>query len=112
MSQRKNPQCEPVTIKAVADSGAMSNLWSFHQYLKCGLKKSDLQRVNMEIRAANKNKINILGAFEAVITGQSPSGAKLESQTLVYVSDSVNDFFLSFDTMIDLRIIDKAFPTI
>ena len=56
--------------------------------------------------------INIVGAFEAVITGQTPNGSKLTSSSLVYVSDSVNDFFLSFDTMLDLGIINKAFPTI
>ena len=101
-----------VTIKAVADSGAMSNLWSMHQYLSSGFKASDLQKVRMNIRAANKNRINIIGAFEAVITGQTPTGSKLTSTSLVYVSDSVNDFFLSFDTMLDLRIINAAFPTI
>ncbi|XP_035829370.1 uncharacterized protein LOC118478945 [Aplysia californica] len=31
---------------------------------------------------------------------------------MVYVSDSVSGFFLSYDTMIDLGIIDKHFPTI
>ena len=66
----------------------------------------------MVIRAADKNRINISGAFEAMIQGQSPNGEKVTSSCLVYVSDSVNDFFLSFDTKLDLGILDQAFPSV
>ena len=36
----------------------------------------------------------------------------MTSSCPVYVSDSVNDFFLSFETMLDLGILGSAFPTI
>ncbi len=101
-----------VTIKAVADSGAMSNLWGLRQYLDSGFKQEDLKIATMDIRAANKNRINIIGAFEATVQGHSPDGDTVSSSCLVYVSDSVNDFFLSFETMLDLGILGDAFPTI
>ena len=112
MVKQSHTQGPAVHIKAVADSGAMSNLWSMKQYLSSGFKAADLQKVRTNIVAANKNRINIVGAFEAVITGQTPTGSNLLSRSLVYVSDSVSDFFLSFDTMLDLGIIGAAFPTI
>ena len=97
---------------AVADSGAMSNLWSLKQYLACGFKREDLKTASLEIRAANTNRLNIIGEFEATVQGQSPSGNVISSYSKVFVSDSVNDFFLSFDTMLDLGILGNAFPTV
>ena len=94
---KRHKNTPQAAIKAVADSGAM------YKYLKS---------VSMDVRAANKNHINTVRAFEAVIQGYSPSGETISSSCLVYISDSVNDFFLSCDTMLNLGIIDKAFPTI
>ena len=109
---QKNKDQPVTTIRAVADSGAMSNLWGLQQYLQSGYKKSDLKVVNMNIRAANKNRINIVGAFEAMLEGRTPSGETISCLSLVYVSDSVNEFFLSFDSMLDLGIINQAFPSV
>ena len=101
-----------VTVMAIADSGAMSNLWSLEQYLGCGFKKEDLKPASLDITAANRNRMNIVGVFEAIIQGQSPDGETASSSSPIYVSDSVNDFFLSFETMLDLGILGRAFPTI
>ena len=101
-----------VSIMAVADSGAMSNLWGMRQYLESGFRKQDLRTASLEITAANKNKMNIVGVFEATIQGQSPNGETVSSSCAVYVSDSVNDFFLSYETMLDLGILSSAFPTV
>ena len=79
----------------IADSGAMSNLWSLEQYLGCGFKKEDLKPASLDITAANRNRMNIIGVFEAIIQGQSPDGETASSSSPIYVSDSVNDFFLS-----------------
>ena len=100
------------TVSGIVDSGAMSNLWGLKDFLKCGFSMSDLIKVNMDIRAANKNPINIVGALKATITSKTPSDNTISCHCLVYISDSVNDFFLSYDSMLDLGIINKAFPTI
>ena len=100
------------TVMAVADSGAMSNLWGMRQYLESGFRREDLKTASLEIRAANKNRMNIIGVFDATIQGLAPNGETLTSSCPVYVSDAVSDFFLSFDTMLDLGILGRAFPTI
>ena len=97
---------------AVADSGAMSNLWSLKQYLACGFKREVLKTASLKITAANKNRLNIIGEFEATVQGQSPPGNVISSSSKVFVSDSVNDFFLTFDTMLDFDILGNAFHTV
>ena len=96
------------TVSGIVDSGAMSNLWGLKDFLKCGFSMSDLVKVNMDIRAANKNPINVVGALRAVITSKTPNDNTISCHCLVYISDSVNDFFLSYDSMLDLGIINKV----
>ena len=66
----------------------------------------------IKIRAANKHPVNVLGAFRAVFSGSSPKGEVIKCDGVVYVSDSVQGFFLSYETMVDLLIINRDFPTI
>ena len=101
-----------VTISGIADTGAQSNLWGWEDFRKAGFRREDLQKVNVKIRAANKNRVNILGAFVANFSGMSPSNEIVRGTGIVYVSDSVEGFFLSYDTMVDLLILNKDFPTI
>ena len=62
-----------VTIMAVADSGAMSNLWGMHQYLDSESRKDDLRTASLEITAANKNKMN---KAITMMRGKSPQCEK------------------------------------
>lgn len=101
-----------VTIEGIADTGAQSNLWGLREFEMCGFSKSDLRPVVMNVRAANKNPINIIGAFKCQIQGQSPAGKTISCISNIYISDSVSNFYLSYDTMIDLCMIDMSFPTI
>jgi hypothetical protein len=97
---------------AITDTGAQSNLWSRKAFLDAGFSSSDLQPVKLNITAANSSPISIDGAFKAHLRGQAPDGRDVSTTTMVYVSKDVCDFFLSFDTMVDLEIIGKTFPTI
>lgn len=101
-----------VTIMGIADSGAMSNLWGLKNFLAAGFNENELSSVSMDIRAANKNPLNIVGAFKAIVEGKTQSGDCSKCICQIYVSDSVDDFYLSYDSMLDLGIIDRAFPTI
>ena len=53
-----------VNVQGVADSGAQSNLWGLKEFEQAGFKQSDLKPVTIKVRAANKNPINIIGAFD------------------------------------------------
>ena len=99
-------------VSALADTGAQSNLWGWKNFQEAGFCKKDLMPVSITIRAANKIPINILGAFKATFSGMSPKKEVIRCDGIVYVSDSVTGFFLSYETMVDLLIINKDFPTI
>ena len=94
----RNKNRPEALIKGIVDRGAMSNLWGLKNFTDNGFSRSDLVHVNMDMRAANKNP-------------KSPGGEIVSSTCLVYVSDCVN-FFLSYDTMLDLGIVDRSFPTV
>ena len=101
-----------IPIEGIADTGAQSNLWGWDDFRKAGFKRQDLQTVRITIRAANKHPINILGAVKATFSGVSPEGITIKCNDIVYVSDSVTGFFLSYATMVDLLIVNKSFPVV
>ena len=102
----------PVHVAAVADSGAQSDLWSLHEFLQAGFTKDDLSPVSLSLHAANKSPIKVSGALFATISGKSPTGDERECKTMVYVSPDVRSFYLSFDTMLALGILNRDFPSV
>ena len=103
---------QSTTVNAIADSGAQSNLWGLKDFEQCGFGKHLLRPVSVSISAANNQLMNIAGSFACVFEGMSPEGRSVSCKSIVYVSDAVAGFFLSYDTMLDLSIIDEKFPQI
>ena len=99
-------------VRGVADSGAQSNLCGVKDFEDAGFKLSELSPVQVKVRAANKNPINVLGAFHGVFKGIAPDGEVITCEGTVFVSDSVDGFYLSYDTMVDLLILSNNFPMI
>ena len=97
------------TITAVADSGAQSDLWSLDEYLAHGFSRSDLAPVKMTFTAANRSPIPIEGAFFATIGTQSASGVRKTCRSMIYVSSAVRTMYLSYESMLNLGIINLAF---
>ena len=64
-----HPDIMPSHETAVTDTGAMSCLWGVSNFYRCGFKDSDLIPVERTIVAANKEKINILGAILLRLSG-------------------------------------------
>ncbi|CAL8388609.1 unnamed protein product [Boreogadus saida] len=52
-----------VSISAIADTGAQSDLWSIEEFLACGLSCDDLRPVNLSLSAANRSPIAIGGSI-------------------------------------------------
>ena len=48
---------------------------------------------DVDIRAANKIPVNILGAFKATFSGMSPKNDVVSCNGTIYVSDSITVFF-------------------
>ena len=99
-------------ISAIADTGAQSNLWGYSDFVFKGFSKGDLEPVTLQINAANNQSLNIIGAFRAKFEGTSPKGKLICCYAIIYVSDSVTNFYLSCHTMRKLAIIGDDFPTI
>ena len=102
---------EFVTLEAIADTGAQSNLWSLDQFLKSGFKMSDLSPASLSLNAANKSPIRIDGVFFANIRGTSTIRNAPMCHSMVYVSRDVRSLYLSYDSMLQLGIINHDFPT-
>ena len=105
--------CQQATyIDAVVDSGAQSNVWSMKAFLDAGYSRHDLSPVTLALGAANKSRIRIQGAFVTRISSTAPTGKTIHCRAVVYVSEDVDDFFMSYETMIDLGIVGPEFPTV
>ena len=101
----------PVDLDAVADSGAMVDIWSLAMYLRSGFTLDDLTPASLPLEVANKSAIDIEGAFFATITGIASNGSPISHKSMVYVSKDVSGFYLSEDTMFGLGMLSKDFPT-
>ena len=101
-----------VDIDAVVDSGAQSDLLSLSSFLSAGFKQADLCPVTLNVSAANRSPIQIEGAFFARISGRSPRGDIVTCRSMVYVSSTVQDTYLSHSTMLNLGIVGSDFPAI
>ena len=101
-----------VSVPCIADSGAQSNLWGFVDFKRRGFCAQDLSPVTISISAVNNHSLKIIGAFHAEFEGKSPSGVRVTCRDIVYVSDSVSHFYLSYNTMKNLAIVDEQFPTV
>ena len=99
-------------INAIVDCGAQPNLWSFAEFKKAGFTSDLLSPAAVNISAADDHPMSIVGTLECTLQGRSPEGDIITTRSLVYVSDAVVGFFLSYDTMLNMGIVDHQFPRV
>ena len=99
------------TVAAIADTGAQSDLWFLSHYLSCGFRQEDLHPINPSLSAANRFPIVIEGAFFAKLTTIYPSGERTSYRSMVYVSSSVREMFLSYETLLNLGLLANELPS-
>ena len=100
-----------VEVEAIADTGAQSDLWSLADFLSCGFTRDSLLPVTLSLSAANRSPIVIEGAFFAKLTARSRHGEVSFCRSMVYVSSTVWDMYLSYDSMLSLGILATDFPS-
>lgn len=108
----KCPQPNSRRVKVVTDTGAQSCLWGLSSFLQCGFNQSDLLPVKRSMVAANREKIDIVGAMFVELCGNDDKGQMHTANVMVYVSPSTSKFYLSRDALIKLAIIGNDFPRI
>ena len=101
-----------VSIAAIADTGAQTNLWGFDDFSKAGYGTVRLQKPSVKLFAANKQAIDVVGGLEVELSGQTPLGDMVSCKAMVYISKSVSGFFLSYGALMDLFILDENFPIV
>ena len=97
-------------VTAIADTGAQSDLWSFEDFLARGFTRTDLHPIRLSLSAANRSPISIEGAFFAKLTTRSPKGKESSCRSMVYVSSSVQDMYLSYESLLNLGLLSSDFP--
>ena len=99
-------------ITAIADTGAQSCLWSMSGFVAAGFSVDDLLSVSVNLRAANKTRIEITGAVILGPRESSSANDRRSCTTMVYVSQAAHGFYLSYEVMVDIGIVPVDFPSI
>ena len=87
-------------------------MWGYADFIAAGFDEAVLHPVTARFCAADQHPIGVVGAFKGIFEGIAPSGRTISCRALVYVSRSVNGFFISQDTMIQLYVIYDKFPEV
>ena len=80
---------------------------------KINLEEKDLIKPSMNVSAANSSSMTLLGAVLAKVTGKNKHTKEVrETKQMIYITENVDEFFLSKSASRDLGIISYQFPTI
>ena len=96
-------------VSAIVDNGAQSDLWAFSDFPAFGFSRDHLHPIRLSLSAANRFPISIEGAFFAKLTTKSPQGVESSCRSMVYVSSSVHDMYLSYESLLNLGLLANSF---
>ncbi|MEL6802297.1 MAG: reverse transcriptase domain-containing protein, partial [Bacteroidota bacterium] len=99
-------------VTAVPDTGCQSCLAGSSFIERLGIPKSHLLQVNMRMSAANRSRIEILGAVIIRFATKLKSGLINETRQIVYITEDTDKIYLSQEACIELGVISRNFPTI
>ena len=68
-------------VEAIADTGAMTNVWGLRDFLSAGFSHELLEPSSAVIRTANGQRLELSGKFEAIVKGKSPSEEDIVTNT-------------------------------
>ena len=100
------------STNAVTDTGCQSTIGGLLIMHLLGFNESDLIPTEIRMRAIDKNPIGILGAILIRLSGQGPDGQTLETAQVCYISNQVQQLYLSEHACKQLGIIPESFPSI
>ena len=100
-----------VSLPVTADTGCQSCLIGIEVTQQMGLSTKDFIPVSMKMKAANNERIRILGAVVIRFAGNRGT-RRLETRQIAYVTDTSDRIFLSRAACVDLGMISDKFPTI
>ena len=99
-------------IDAITDTGCMSCLAGMNILTILGLSSKDLIPVTAQMKSADNDAIQLLGAIFIELEGYDNSGTQVRTKQMVYISEKTEVFYLSRSACQDLGIISEKFPKI
>ena len=97
-------------VSAIVDTEAQSDLWALSCFLACGPSRDHLHPICLSLSSANRSPIAIEGAFFTKLTTKSPQGVESSCRSIVYVSSSVHDMYLPYESLLNLGLLANGFP--
>ena len=88
------------------------NLKGWKEFQEAGFCKKDVVFLTITIRVSNKIAVDMLGVFKVTFSEMPPNKKLMKFDWIIYISDSVPGFILSYETIVDILIISKYFHTI
>ena len=99
------------TSSAVADTGACVCCSGPNMIKELGISKATLFDTNMELSAANKKKMTVLGCIPVLLAARAIDKQMSEPiHVMMYIVDELQEVFLSREAMEELKIIPETFP--
>ena len=105
------PPASSARQEVVVDSGAQVCIMGINRLHQMGLRKRELILVQRGVQAANEEDLTVLGALFLTYTGYD-KGVPVKTSALTYVTSSVQKFYLSYECMRILGIVDADFPRV
>ena len=100
-----------VNTNAVADTGACVCCSGTDLIRELGVDRSALFKTNMELSAANKKMMTVLGCIPVLISAQKIDKNMSEPiHTMLYVVEELKEVFLSREALTELKMIPDTFP--
>ena len=95
--------------EALADTGAQVCVAGMELVHSLGLKRKDLIKVKMELRAANKSEMEVLGAVLMEVSSKT-GGAAQSTKQICYIVPQCSRVILSLEACSALRMLTPLFP--
>ena len=100
-----------VNTSAVADTGACVCCSGPGLLRDLGIDRSILFRTNMELSAANKKLMTVVGCIPVLISARAIDKKMSEAiHVMLYIVEELKEMFLSREALTDLHIIPEIFP--
>ena len=96
---------------AVADTGACVCCAGPNMLKELGIERAALFDTNMELSAANKKLMTVLGCIPVLLSARSINKEMSEPiHVMLYIVDELKEVFLSREAMEEMKIIPDTFP--
>ena len=99
------------SLSAVADTGACVCCAGPSMLKELGIERAALLDTNMELSAANKKLMTVLGCIPVLLSARSINKEMSEPiHVMLYIVDELKEVFLSREAMEEMKIIPDTFP--